>query len=82
MPRRLGTILFPLSKTELENLCIEKGLNEYETEIIMRIYWKKQSINFIADTMAFNKYGKRTEYYSVRTINNMHKEAFLKLTRK
>ncbi len=82
MPRRLGTVLFPMSKCELEELCRDKGLNDYETELILRIYWQRQSINFIADTMNFKKYGKGAELYSVRTINNIHKEAFLKLTRK
>ncbi len=79
MPRRLGTVLFPLSKNDLETLCKEKELNEFETEIILRIYWQKQSINFIADTMNFMKYGKEVEYYSVRSINYFHKSAFMKL---
>ncbi len=79
MPRRLGKIFLSSSKDELEKLCKEKYLNEYETEIILRIYWGKQSINFIADTMEFDKYGKEQKYYSTRSINNFHKEAFLKL---
>ena len=79
MPRRLSSIYFSKDKKTLEKLCYEKDLNEYETELILRIYWKKQSLNFIADTMEFDKYGKEQKYYSVRTINNMHKEAFLKL---
>ena len=82
MPRRLGTVLFPLSKQELEQLCYDKGLNDYEIELILRIYWQRQSINFISDTMNFKKYGKGVDLYSVRTINNLHREAFLKLTRK
>lgn len=81
MPRRLGTLYLSSNKDELENLCKSQNLNEYETEIILRIYWKKQSLNFIADTMDFEKYGKVQRYYSVRTINNIHKEAFLKLIR-
>lgn len=79
MPRRLGSLLFSRDKAELENLCKTKGLNDYETEIIMRIYWKRQSLNFIADTMEFEAFGKERRFYSVRTINNIHKEAFIKL---
>ena len=79
MPKRLGSLLFSHSKTELEDLCKSKGLNDYETEIILRIYWKRQSLNFIADTMEFESFGKERRFYSVRTINNIHKEAFIKL---
>ena len=79
MPKRLGTLYFASDKKQLEKLCEEKDLNEYETEIVLRIYWRKQSLNFIADTMEFDKYGKEQKYYSVRSINNFHKEAFLKL---
>ena len=79
MPRRLGTLLIPHDKKELEKMCDEKYLNGYEKEIIIRIYWKKQSLNFISDTMDFKKYGKEQQYYSVRSINNFHKDAFVKL---
>lgn len=79
MPKRLGTLVFSNNKEKLEDVCKEKGLNGYETEIIMRIYWKKQSLNFIADNMEFDKYGKIQKYYSVRSINNFHKEAFTKI---
>lgn len=79
MPKRLGSFLMPLGKEELEKLCNDKGLNDIEKEIILRIYWKKQSINFIADTLDFKALGKEREYYSVRSINYFHKEAFLKL---
>ena len=79
MPRRLGSLLFSTNRKELEELCKEKDLNDYETEVIMRIYWKRQSLNFIADTMEFDKHGKEQKFYSVRTINNLHKEAFIKL---
>ena len=79
MPKRLGTLLFNRGKAELEDLCKDKGLNDYETEIILRIYWKRQSLNFIADTMEFEAFGKEKRFYSVRTINNIHKEAFMKL---
>lgn len=81
MPKRLGALYFNTDKTELEKLCKQKNLNEYEIEVIIRIYWKKQSLNFIADTMEFDLYGKDQKYYSVRTINNIHKEAFRKLMR-
>lgn len=81
MPKRLGTFLFPKGKEDLEQLCDEKYLNDYEKEIIIRIYWKKQSLNFIADDMDFKKYGKVQERYSVRTINIFHKEAILKIVR-
>lgn len=73
--------MFATDKSQLEKMCDEKNLNDYEKEIIIRIYWKKQSLNFIADTMDFRKHGKAQQYYSVRSINNFHKEAFLKLMR-
>ena len=79
MPKRLTTLFLTTNKDDLEQLCKEKGLNDYETEIIMRIYWKKQSLNFIADTMEFDKFGKVQKYYSLRTIKTIHKEAYLKL---
>ena len=79
MPKRLGNGFFGMSKDELENLCRVKGLNDIETEIILRIYWQKQSINFIADTLDFKKYGKEHAYYSARSINYFHKAAFMKL---
>ncbi len=79
MPKRLSTLYFSTSKEDLEKLCEQKSLNEYETELIVRIYWKRQSLNYIADTMEFDKYGKEQKHYSVRSINNFHKEAFTKL---
>lgn len=79
MPRRLGILYLSNDKKELLKLCEEKNLNEYETEIILRIYWKKQSISYISDTMDFRKYGKGQRLYSSRSINTFHKEAFLKL---
>lgn len=79
MPRRLSTLLIGENKTRLEELCEKGSLNEYEKEIIMRIYHKRQSLNYIADTMEFDKYGKEQKRYSVRTINNIHKEAFKKI---
>lgn len=79
MPKRLSTVLFATDKDALERMCRESNLNSYETEIILRIYWKRQSLNFIADTMDFRKHGKDQQYYSVRSINSFHKEAFMKL---
>lgn len=80
MPRKLGSMLtLPNYKDDLIALCEKKGLNGYETELIVRIYWKKQSLTYISFHMDFSKYGKPQDYYSVRSINNMHKEAFLKL---
>lgn len=80
MPRRLSTLIdLPTSKEKLIQLCYDKGLNGYETEIIVRIYWKKQSLNYISYHMDFAKYGRVQKYYSVRSINNFHKDAFIKL---
>ena len=81
MPKRLniGTIIFPSSEEKIMELCESKKLIGYETEIIVRIYWHKQSLNYIADYMEFDKYGKPQKHYSVRSINNFHKEAFKKL---
>lgn len=79
MPKRIGTIYFSKSKEELLKLCHNSGLNKYEEEIIIRIYWAKQSLNYIADTMEFDVFGKEQKHYSVRSINNFHKEALLKL---
>ena len=54
----------------------EKDLFEefYEEET-----WKKQSLAYISYNMDFEKYGKPQKYYSVRSLNNFHKEAFMKL---
>lgn len=80
MPRRLKAMLtLPTNKEKLIKLCQEKGLNGYKMEIVMRIYWKKQSLTYISYHMDFSKYGKPQKYYSVRSLNNFHKEAFLKL---
>lgn len=81
MPKRLGvgTLLFKKSRQELEELCDEKGLTELEKEVILRIYWRHQNLTFIADTMDFKKYGKKHQHYSVRSINNFHKQAFIKI---
>lgn len=80
MSRRLKTLMnLPISKDNLIELCREKGLNGYETEIILRIYWKKQSLTYISYNMDFERYGKPQKYYSVRSLNNFHKEAFMKL---
>ena len=80
MPRRLKALLtLPTGKDNIIELCREKGLNGYEIEIILRIYWKKQSLAYISYNMDFEKYGKPQKYYSVRSLNNFHKEAFMKL---
>ena len=80
MSRRLKSLMkLPLNKDSLIELCKEKGLNGYEIEIRLRIYWKKQSLAFISYNMDFEKYGKPQRYYSVRSLNNFHKEAFMKL---
>ena len=78
MPKRIG-VFFGMNESALTKLCKEQGLNNYETELIIRIYSKKQSLNYISDTMNFCKHGKTKELYSVRTINNVHKEAVLKI---
>lgn len=81
MPKRLaaGTVLFNNSLKELEKLCDAKGLEEYEKEIIKRIYVYHQNITFIADTLDFTKFGKKRDFYSVRSINYFHKQAVLKI---
>lgn len=80
MSRRLKNLMtLPSERERLLEMCREKGLNGYETEIILRIYWKKQSLTYISYNMEFLKYGKPQRYYSVRSLNNFHKEAFLKL---
>lgn len=80
MSRRLKNLMtLPSERERLLEMCREKGLNGYETEIILRIYWKKQSLTYISYPMDFLKYGKPQRYYSVRSLNNFHKEAFLKL---
>ena len=80
MSRRLKNLMtLPSERERLLEMCREKGLNGYETEIILRIYWKKQSLTYISYNMDFLKYGKPQRYYSVRSLKNFHKEAFLKL---
>ena len=58
MPKRLslGTIILPASEEKIIELCESKHLIGYETEIIVRIYWYKQSLNYIAHYMEFDKY--------------------------
>lgn len=83
MPKRLKNLIeLPNNKETLIDFCKEKGLNGYETEIIVRIYFHKQSLNYISFHMDFSKYGRAQRYYSVRSINNFHKDAFLKLISK
>ena len=80
MPRRLKSLAnVPATRDALLDLCRRKGLNGYETELMLRIYWKKQSLNYISFNMDFEKYGKPQKLYSVRSLNNFHKEAFIKI---
>lgn len=79
MPKRLAVMLIGASRHYVKSLCEERGLNLYETELMIRIYVERQSLNYIADTMRFDKYGKDQEYYSVRSINEFHRQAFMKL---
>lgn len=80
MSRRLKTLVdLPTNREKLIEFCRKKDLNEYEIELILRIYWKKQSLNYISYNMDFIRYGKPQKYYSVRTLNNFHKDAFIKL---
>lgn len=79
MPRRLAGMLLGANRHYIEELCNERGLNKYETELMIRIYAERQSLNYIADTMRFSQYGKEQEYYSVRSINEYHRQALMKL---
>ena len=79
MPKRLGTTFFGYCEKTLEEVCKNKLLNSYETEVIIRIYARGQNLNYIADTMEFDGHGKAQIYYSVRTINTIHKQAYEKL---
>ena len=72
-------MLIGANKKYIKELCEEKGLNKYETELMIRIYFERQSLNYIADTMRFKQYGKDQDLYSVRSINDFHKQAFIKL---
>ena len=74
MSRRLKNLMkLPTDRDRLIEMCREKGLNGYETEIILRIYWKKQSLTYISYNMDFIKYGKPQRYYSVRKITFIKK---------
>lgn len=80
MTRKLiRMVAFPTEKDKIIDFCRSKGLNGYEIELILRIYWKKQNLSYISYHMDFSKYGKPQRYYSVRSINNFHRDAFLKL---
>lgn len=70
MPKRLniGTIIFPSSEEKIMELCESKKLIGYETEIIVRIYWHKQSLNYIADYMEFDKYGNRRNIIQLEVL--------------
>ena len=83
MAKRLSSLLkLPTSESALRDFCKEKELNDYETEIIVRIYFQKQSLSYISYNMNFLEFGKPQRFYSVRSLNNFHKEAFLKLLKK
>jgi hypothetical protein len=84
MPKRLGVgaLIIKKSLKEIEELCDQKELKSYEKEIIIRIYWYHQNLTFIADVMDFKRHGKSRSHYSVRSINNFHKQAFLKIIKK
>lgn len=83
MPKRLKDLVkIPLNEEKMIEFCKAKGLSDYETEIIKRIYIHNQSLTFISLNMDFSVFGKPQQYYSIRSINNFHKEAFLKLISK
>ena len=81
MAKRLKSLVedMPRTKEKMIEFCKSKGLNGYETEIFVRIYFYKQSLNYISYTMDFSKYGRPQRYYSVRSLNNFHKEAVIKI---
>lgn len=80
MCRKIKSLVdLPADQEFLEGLCMEKGLNDYETELILRIYWKKQKFKEIAEYMDFMGHGKTRHSYSIRTLNNFHKEAIYKI---
>lgn len=80
MPSRL-TSLFKVPNTKEQIISVGRahGLNNCEIELLLRIYWKKQSLNYISFHMDFEKYGKPQRYYSVRSLNNFHKDAIMKI---
>lgn len=83
MPKRLKDLVkLPVTEEKMIDFCKMKGLNEYEIEIIRRIYFQNQSLTYISLNMDFSVYGKPQQYYSIRSINNFHKTAFLKLISK
>lgn len=83
MPSRLTSLFkVPSGKDEILRISREHGLNSYETELLLRIYWKKQSLNYISFNMDFAKYGKPQKYYAVRSLNNFHKDAIMKIVMK
>ena len=80
MYRRIHDLVdLPADQELLEEICIQKGLNDYETELILRIYWQKQKMKDISERMDFMGHGKDRHNYSVRTINKYHKEAISKI---
>lgn len=80
MSRRIHDLVdLPADQGLLEEICMQKGLNDYETELILRIYWQKQKLQDISECMDFMWHGKERHNYSVRTINKFHKEAISKI---
>ena len=80
MSRRIHDLVnLPVDQELLEEICEQKGLNDYETELILRIYWQKQKLKDISERMDFMGHGKDRHNYSVRTINKYHKEAISKI---
>lgn len=80
MHRKIHDLVdLPADQELLEEICIQKGLNDYETELILRIYWQKQKLKDISERMDFMGHGKDRHNYSVRTINKYHKEAISKI---
>lgn len=80
MYRRIHDLVdLPANQELLEEICMQKGLNDYETEIILRIYWQKQKLTDISERMDFMGHGKDRHTYSTRTISKYHKEAISKI---
>lgn len=80
MHKRIQELVnLPADKDLLEEICNDKGLNDYETELILRIYWQKQKLKDVSERMDFMGHGKEKHNYSVRTINKYHKEAISKI---
>ena len=81
MAKKLKALIkdMPSTKDKMIEFFQAKGLNDYEIELLVRIYFDKQSLSYISYAMDFAKYGKPQKYYSVRSLNNFHKEAVIKI---